>query len=186
MAKRTQMRTSRSGAVVSDNEVFGPMAVYQGLLAQTEKWVSYSGEGAEEKRVADMAPAYATNALHKLRRWMDHLLLTATAEKYATEHSKLMTSPLVGALVEQALGDYYIGTYLKAPDQVTDAPHVDDLTAAGADRLVAVARLDGQLLEASIDGAVRLQSMSAGATTGQQARALYEVLSATISLPEAP
>lgn len=173
--------------VAPSDEVFGPMAVYQGLLAQTEKWVSYSKDAPEEKRIEDMVPAYAVNALHRLARWMEHLFRGATAAKYEEERTKLLASPLAGALVEQALGPFYTGTYLQAHVISTpfEEPHLDEVLEAGR-RAIAYGSLEEQLLDASIDGVVALQSLSSTATTGQQARTLYTVLATTITLPEAP
>jgi hypothetical protein len=160
-----------------------PMAEYQSYINQIDAWPHIEDDGAiTPVPVDELHHARATNALHKLRRWQDKLYESSTNALYEQARVALMASPLVGALIEQALGEFYTGTYLST---TTAAPHLDEMIQAGADNLARI--LDGvkpdlaeDLLEASITGAVELDK-HADKSIGARARILYHVLATTIT-----
>jgi hypothetical protein len=132
-----------------------PMAEYQSYINQIDAWPHIEDDGAiTPVPVDELHHARATNALHKLRRWQDKLYESSTNALYEQARVALMASPLVGALIEQALGEFYTGTYLSTTTE--------------------------DLLEASITGAVELDK-HADESIGARARILYHVLATTIT-----
>jgi hypothetical protein len=172
MPKAT-MRTPR-GQVATD-ESFGPMSAYQRLIGQADVWESWDGGVAESKTIADMPAPYAVNALHKLSRWQERLFAGSTAKQYEEARTKMYESLLVDALIQQALGEFYAGTWLP-PQQ---APHLDDVVAAGQSAAL-VDDLQEALLEVSITGAVELEA-NARESIGARARILYRILAEGIT-----
>lgn len=176
------------------------MAAYQRVLGQSEVWESWDGGVAENKAIAEMPPAYALNALHKLARWMEHLYVGSTAMAYERARIVLFESPLVAALIQQALGPFYEGTFLNEDLLGRDEPpHLDDVVAPRggdvrqrqalieAQRAVPGQRFEEELLEVSITGAVELEA-NARESIGARARILYRILAEGITFPttEAP
>lgn len=137
----------------SDTEDYTPsMADYQRAINQSIHWPHYNEDRALEPVPIDsLHPARATNALHKLRRWQHALFDGATEQLYEQARATLMASPLAAALIEQALGEYYSGTYLQTS---TAAPHVDELAARREDvqlEVGAKARMKEALMLIAID-----------------------------------
>ncbi len=128
------------------------MADYQRAINQSLHWPHLNEDGQLEPVPIDsLHPARATNALHKLYRWHHALFDTATEAIYRQAQETMLASPLVGALIEQALGPFYTGTYLQT---TTAAPHVDELAARREDALIEVgskARMKEALMLIAID-----------------------------------
>lgn len=173
------MPPTRRGSV-DTAESYGPMASYQHAIAQDEFWVSWDGGVAEQKAIAEMAPAYAINALHKLGRWMLELHKDATIPQFQTAEAKLYESSLVAALIEQALGAFYQNTFLV---QVPDTPHVDDVVRAAEQADFTVGNLNGKLLSVSIDAVLELDNRRRE-SIGARALVLYEILTTPITTEE--
>lgn len=172
--KATKMAQPSRGRAVVD-ETYGPMSAYQETIAQTEVWPSWHDGVAEHQLVTEMAPAYATNALHKLGRWQHHLYSNATQKQYEEALAKLYSSPLVDTLIQQALGAFYRGTWL--------VPHLDDVVQAG-ESVTLVQDMEEALLEVSITGAVEMEA-NARESIGARARILYRILAEGITTTEA-
>jgi hypothetical protein len=101
------------------------MADYQRAINQSIHWPHLEDGGMQPFPISEMHPARATNALHKLYRWHHALFDAATEEIYRQAQATMLASPLVGALIEQALGPFYAGTYLQT---TTAVPHIDEIT----------------------------------------------------------
>jgi hypothetical protein len=119
----------------ADKEEYIPsMADYQRAINQSIHWPHYDQDGVlQPYPISEMPPARAINALHKVDRWRRSLFDEATEAIYDQAAATLHASPLVGALIEQALGPFYTGTYLQT---TTAVPHLEEIVA-GADEVSA-------------------------------------------------
>jgi hypothetical protein len=126
------------------------MADYQRAINQGLHWPHFEGETWSAFPIAELHPARATNALHKLRRWQHALFDGATEALYDQARTTLYASPLVAALIEQALGEFYAGTYLRTEE----VPHVDEIAQrreANETNELGQARMKDALMVISID-----------------------------------
>lgn len=164
MAGRSPGPRAKSGA---GGELFGPMAEYQHALTETEHWPHLTENGSTEViRIADMAPAHAVNALHRLYRWKEFLYTKSTEDAYDKASTKLFESPLASALIQQALGPFYVGTFLDVkistvahpPEEMP--PHIDDLSTPLVASIAEDLRtFEDQVLECGITIASTLDQM---------------------------
>jgi hypothetical protein len=137
----------------ADQAEFIPsMADYQRAINQGLHWPHYNEDHQLQPfPISEMPPARAVNALHKVDRWRRSLFDEATEAIYDQAAATLNASPLVGALIEQALGPFYAGTYLKT---ATAVPHIDEIVQAGEAGALEVgskARMKEKLLLIAID-----------------------------------
>jgi len=170
------MPAQRRTATTEDHPI--TMHDYQRAIHQHLHWPHYTEDGVLEPiPVPELHPARAINALHKLGRWHHSLFNNATQLKYDESRADLFASELVGALIEQALGPFYAGTYLQT---TTAVPHVEEIAAAGERYIVGVKRgiTDERILDASIHGAVALDNM-ADESIGRRVTKLADIIATT-------
>ena len=151
------------------------MTAYQRYVNQAEHWPHLEDGAITPVMIGDLHPARATNALHKLLRWFEHLFDDSTEAIHEQARATWPASPRVGALIEQALGPFYAGTYLSTTAAV---PHLDDIVAeqSRAQMTPGVEReLDDLLFEVSIDIVATVETM-AGQSLGRRASTVNRMI----------